>query len=202
MTIKHQEIRVKGRRVKHPNESKYVGRACMETLQSFTQIMECLEESEVDQLLEGTLVYDEESTVELFDEIKEGDIIGCVLHEKNQGWVPTQWKVSEIPEGEDMLKCVTRYKPERERDIYFEDISIGLVMGLAEILIRDDKPFGVSEEIEYVVHVPLIEKEDEDEEDQTETADNTVNESSGTTAEANMDSASNTKAREIPILRS
>ena len=134
----------------------------METQQAFLQVMECLEEKEVNQFLEGTLVYDEESTTELFDEIKEGDIIGCVTHVLNEGWVPAQWKVMEIPEGDDVLKCQTRYEPKREREIFYEDVSIGLVMGMCEILLRDDKPYGVSEEIDYIFRVPVYEMTEEE----------------------------------------
>ncbi len=41
----------------------------------------------------------------------------------------------------------------QEIDVCFEDVSYAFGAGFAEILERDGKPFGVSEEIEYTVNV-------------------------------------------------
>lgn len=172
MTVKHTDITVKGKIKKHPNEKLYPGRPCFETGNAFMQALECLTEDEFNQMLNKTLIYDEESTAELFDEIKPGDIIGVCGHEEGIGWVAKQWEVLSIDPESDTMECLTRYKPAEQRTLYFEDISIGMVLGLAEILLRDDKPYGIETEVEYKVrflhdeHVDTGESEESDVDDE------------------------------------
>ena len=172
MTVKHTEFKIKGKRKLHPNEKNYPGRPSVEIQNLFLQVMECLESDEMEQVLQGTYIGDEERTSELFDSIEVGDIIGVATFEEGRGWVPAQWKVMEIPEGADVLTCIPRIEVRKDenledfeklaerRSIYYEDISIGLLMGRAEILLRGDKPFGVSEEVEYKVLLPYTVNEE------------------------------------------
>lgn len=178
MTVNHVDISVKGKRVKHPNEIKYPGRPCVEAQKAFNQVMECLPIEDMKKFLKGTLVHDEERTAELFDQIQVGDTIGLCSHREGYGMVPEQWVVKEIPKDADILKCHIRNAEEATQDIYFEDISIGLVMGMAEILLRGEKPFGVTEEIEYKVRVFGITKTPKEllVEDDADAIDNMISE--------------------------
>ena len=177
MTVNHVDVSVKGKRVKHPNEIKYPGRPCVEAQKAFSQVMEYLPSEDMEKFLNGTLIHDEEQTAELFDQIQIGDTIGLCSHTEGYGMVAEQWVVKDIPKDADILKCHARNAEEATRDIYFEDISIGLVMGMAEILLRGKTPFGVTEEIEYKVRVfGIVEEPEALVEDDTSAIDNMISE--------------------------
>ncbi len=161
MTIKTTDT-FKVSRKNHPNEKNYPGRPTMETMQAFTQALECLEGEDFDKLCDGTLVYDEERTGELFDSILAGDIIGLCSNIKGVGWVGEQWQVLSIDKEADKMSCQGRYDKDKEREIFFEDVSIGLLLGRAEILLRDGKPYGLTEdELNMTIKiVDLSKKED------------------------------------------
>lgn len=162
MTIKTTDT-FKVSRKNHPNEKNYPGRPTMETMQAFTQALECLEGEDFDKLCDGTLVYDEERTGELFDSILAGDIIGLCSNIKGVGWVGEQWQVLSIDKEADKMSCQGRYDKNKEREIFFEDVSIGLLLGRAEILLRDGKPYGLTEdELSMTIKIlDMSKKEDE-----------------------------------------
>lgn len=154
-------------RKNHPNERMYKGRATMETQGAITQALECLDEQQFGELALGTLIYDEESTAELFDSILPGDIIGLCGLEPLVGWVSHQWEVLETDSDLDMLKCKQRYSPHKEKLITFEDVSIGLLLGRAEILLRDGKPYGLTdEEMNMTVQILDLSKKESDASDE------------------------------------
>jgi hypothetical protein len=144
----------------------------MENIQAFTQALECLEEDDFDKLCNGTLVYDEERTAELFDSILPGDVIGLCNNVKDVGWVGEQWSVLKVDSEADKLLCQARYDEHKVREVFFEDVSIGLLLGRAEILLRDGKPYGLSEdEMSYSINIVDMSKPAEE---ATETTEETI----------------------------
>lgn len=172
MTVKIAESNTfKVTRKDHPNERMYLGRATMETQGALNQALECLSSEEFDKLALGTLIYDEESTAELFDSIQVGDVIGLCGLEPRVGWTSHQWEVLSIEKDLDMLKCKQRHPPHKEKIITFEDVSIGLLLGRGEILLRDGKPYGLSEdEQSYNVSIVDLSKEKDEKDSQETTA--------------------------------
>lgn len=162
MTIKTTDT-FKVTRKNHPNEKNYIGRPTMETMQAFTQALECLEEDDFTKLCEGTLVYDEERTAELFDSIQAEDIIGLCHNVKGVGWVAEQFKVLSIDKESDKMFCQSRYNKEKEYEFFFEDVSIGLLLGRAEILIRDGKPYGLTDDqLNMTIKIVDLSKKEEE----------------------------------------
>lgn len=160
MTIKTTSTNeIKFSRKDHPSERRYVGFSCYETQNAVNQCLEILEGDEFTQMFQGTLIYDEDGTAEFFDEIKVGDIVGLVTHDEGGGWIPRQYKVLETKvDGLDKHLVENRFGEEKtQREITFEQVSIALLLGYAEILKRDDKPYGLSAdqmELKIVFNVP------------------------------------------------
>lgn len=147
MTVKITDnTSIKYTRKNHPNERLYNGRPTMETMNAIMQALECLDDDEFEKLATGELIYDEESTAELFDSFEKGDVIGLCGMVEGKGWIPEQWTILDIDVEGDRLFAESRYEPKIEREIFFEDISVGLLLGRAEILLRDNKPYGLSDE--------------------------------------------------------
>lgn len=149
MTIKTTSTNeIKFSRKDHPSERRYVGFSCFETQNAVNQCLELLESDDFTKMFQGTLIYDEDTTAEFFDEIQVGDIVGLVTHEDGGGWVPRQYKVLETKvDGEDKHLVENRYgEVKTQQEITFEQCSIALLLGYAEILKRDDKPYGLSDE--------------------------------------------------------
>ena len=162
MTTEIQErFTIKGKRKGHPNAEKYPGRPSMEFTNGLRNFLGDLSETERDQFQEGTLVFEEESSAVFYDSIEVGDVVGLgVLQGFDEHKQPAayKFKITEICEGQDLMKArnVTwedaKARPEykgEEVEVAFEDFSVGFGMGFGEILERDGKPFGVSEEIDY-----------------------------------------------------
>lgn len=154
MTVKITDS-FKVTRKDHPNERLYNGRSTMENIQAFTQALECLDPDDFDKLCTGTLVHDEERTAELFDSILPGDIIGLCSNVRGVGWVGEQWSVLNVDLEADKLLCQSRFDEHKVREVFFEDISIGLLLGRAEILLRDGKPYGLPED-ELSYHINIV----------------------------------------------
>lgn len=171
MTMKVTEHVISTKRKKHPNDGRYPCRPSQELLHAGMKLMTTLPESDRALMKQNNLIIDEVETAELFDEIKEKDIIGVGILRKN-GFIANKYEVTNIVKSNDYLVCQNLLTKEAE-EISFQDISVGFAMGFAEILYRDEKPFGVSEEIEFTLKIHSDEKEDGDassEEEKKETA--------------------------------
>jgi len=156
MTVKISDnTSIKFTRKNHPNERMYNGRPTMETMNAVMQALECLDDDEFSKLATGELIYDEEATAELFDSFEVGDVIGLCAMVEGKGWIPEQWTILDIDVQGDKLFVESRYEPKIERDIFFEDISVGLLLGRAEILLRDNKPYGLSDE-DMQVNITIV----------------------------------------------
>jgi len=182
MTIEvKDEFKIKTKRTEHPNASKYPGRVSFEFNQAKFKFMNELNDCDLDKLLSGTLIVDEEMSSAFFDSIQDNDVIGLGLlngiNELNQNihQEPAAYKflVLKVDRQRDVLVCrnitwepkkagnkVSSYRISAlegyegtEVEVAFEDVSVGLGMGYAEILERNGELFGCDQEIEYNVKV-------------------------------------------------
>lgn len=166
MTMKVTEHVISTKRKKHPNDGRYPCRPSQELLHAGMKLMTSLSESDRALMKQNKLIIDEEETAELFDEIKEKDIIGVGILRKT-GFIANKYEVTNIVKSNDYLVCQNLLTKEAE-EISFQDISVGFAMGFAEILYRDEKPFGVSEEIEFTLKIHSEEKEETNSENSSE----------------------------------
>lgn len=166
MTMKVTEHVISTKRKKHPNDGRYPCRPSQELLHAGMKLMTSLSESDRALMKQNKLIIDEEETAELFDEIKEKDIIGVGILRKT-GFIANKYEVTNIVKSNDYLVCQNLLTKETE-EISFQDISVGFAMGFAEILYRDEKPFGVSEEIEFTLKIYSEEKEETNSENSSE----------------------------------
>jgi hypothetical protein len=166
MTIKQIDtFKVKGKRKEHPMARKYPGRPSMEMTQALQKFYDDLDDSEKEWFLKGTLVFEEAVVAPFFDALQEGDVIGLGLVKGYEEFDTThpsalRFKIVKVYEGEDRIRVQNvsfeKY-PEmkhtllQETDLCFEEISWGFGCGMADILERSGKMFGVSEEMEYEV---------------------------------------------------
>jgi hypothetical protein len=127
------------------------------------KLIDTLSKNQQKLFLEGNLIIDEDDTAELFDAIQEEDIIGLGIHRKFGGFSSNMYKIVKVHKDKDYMECENAYSKEVE-EISFQDFSIGLALNAAEILYRDDKPFGVSAEQEIVVKIHYDEKDAKKEE--------------------------------------
>lgn len=157
------EFTVKTKRKEHPNARKYPGRASMEFGTVLTKFLSDLEPEEREQFRDGELCFEPEVTAGFFDGIIEGDVVGVGLLRGFDGSPAAyQFKILSIDRQADTMQArnVTWEDEKKrpgykggERELTFEELSCAFGMGMGEILERDGKPFGVSEEIEQVVKI-------------------------------------------------
>lgn len=130
----YEVIETKVKRDKHPNQWKYPGRSGNEHKMALLKYMQTLNKDQFGLLAKNKLISNEENTMNFFNEIKTGDLVGIK---------DTLYKVVSKNEnsfsGEISLKNKTV-------EIDLPTIDFSLATGFAEILWRDDKPYGVDEE--------------------------------------------------------
>jgi len=155
-------------RKRHPNDVRYPCRGSHEVLDAGRKLMTFLNNDDpvqLDQLRDGQLILDEEETAELFDSIKKEDVIGLGTFRQtghpNAGFTSNMYTVEEVHPDEDYLEC-RNMRSEEIEEITFQDVSVALALGLAEILYRGDKPFGITNDIEWKISVQEKEEEEED----------------------------------------
>lgn len=154
MTMKiTEEQTVKIRRKNHPNEGKYGGKASMETASALTKLLSILEPSQLEELEERRLILNEEATAELFDSILPEDVIGVAYFKENEGLVSTKMKVSKIENDIIFGTDIVYSKKEFPIEVTFEDVSLANALGFAEILYRDNLPYGVDLDVELKVRL-------------------------------------------------
>jgi hypothetical protein len=170
MTIEIKDtFTIKTKRTEHPNAGKYPGRPSMEFGTGLRNFMSDIGINNLDAFAKGEYVFEESVTAEFFDSILPGDIIGLGVlkgfneygENDNKGPCAYKFKILSIDRDKDVMQArnVTFEHPKRpeytgtETELTFEDLSCGFGMGFGEILERDGKPYGVSEEIELKVKV-------------------------------------------------
>lgn len=156
MTTKTIEHKIKTTIKNHPNEIKYPCRSCQEIIHASYSLLSTLDQEQCKLLFTNDLILNEEETAKLYDEIKVEDIIGVGILRK-RGWTANQYKIKEVTD-KDFLICENRFNNQIE-EISFQDVSVGLALGFAEILYRDEKPFGISTEKEYNVKIKVNEED-------------------------------------------
>lgn len=149
MTMKVQEQTITIQRKNHPNDVRYPCRPTHEVLEAGRKFITSLSPQERNLLLKNDLILDENETSQLFDEFKENDIIGLGILRKD-GFHSNMYRIEKIHVGEDWMECENAYSKEIE-DISFQDVSTGIALGFAEILYREDKPYGVSDSYEFTI---------------------------------------------------
>jgi len=186
MTVEIKDtFTTKVKRKEHPNAPKYPGRPSLEFGSAIRDFLGELSYSEQDKLSEGTLIVEEKDSSEFYDSIEVGDIVGLGLWRglnergENAHNEPAAYKFEITSIDGDMMQArnvtvemhMTKRDPNYRgdtRDLAFEDLSCALGTGYGEILERDGKPFGVSEDIEYTIKiVGPAEEEGEAEEEAT-----------------------------------
>jgi len=169
MEIKDQ-FTIKSKRKEHPNARKYPGRPSMEFGTGLRKFMGELTAAERQEFLEGKLVFEEAVSAEFFDNILVGDVVGlgvlCGINEMGSNTynepAAYKFKILEINRTKDTMRArnITWEDAKRDKeyqgeevDLAFEDFSSALGMGFGEILERDGKPYGVSEDIELKIKI-------------------------------------------------
>lgn len=162
MTVKVKEQTISVERKYHPNAGRYPCRSTHEVLEAGRKFISTLNTSERNQLLENDLIVDEEETAELFDSFKENDIVGLGVI-RSDGFYSNTYRVHKIHKDEDWMECENSLTKEIE-EISFQDVSTAISLGFAEILYREDKPFGVSNSYDFTIKYNYNDEEITDEE--------------------------------------
>jgi len=154
-----------------------------------TALRKFLSELDRDEFLalqKDELVFEEDVAAEFFDSIQEGDVVGVgLLHGLEGEPAAYRFQILSVNTEEDTMyakdvsldeKEMQKYHPDykgAERELSFEEMSVAFGLGFGEILERDGKPFGVSEEIEQVVRIfgPKEELKDSEEKEEEPTED-------------------------------
>ncbi len=151
---------IKTKRKYHPNEENYRGdESTQETMVKEIEFMGSLTDEQSDKFIAGKLIFDEDKLNSYWNEIRKNDIVGF------------QGNVYRVDGKTKATLTLSRRKPKRYRndeDTYAEetkkvsryDLDHMMNIGFTEILYRDGKPYGVSEDLEYKINVALWEDKD------------------------------------------
>jgi len=158
-----EEFTVTTTRKEHPNAKKYPGRPSMEFGSALQTFMSDLDAGERALFQKGELIFEEEISAKFFDSILVGDVVGLGVLRGFEGQ-PCAYKMKILSIDRDadtmQMRNVT-WEDEEKRPEYkgeeamatFEELSCALGLGFGEILMRDGKPFGVSEKIEQTIKI-------------------------------------------------
>lgn len=183
MTMKVQEHTIVTKRERHPNDVRYPCRPTHEIIDCGRKFFDSLTREQQKLLIDKKLIIDESETAELYDSVLENDIIGLGIHRTFGGFTSNMYKVVKIHKANDYMECENVYSKEIE-EISFQDFSVGLALNAAEILYREDKPFGVSTEQKITVKIHYEEKEEEASATETEQTTLPVEESAKATTKS------------------
>ena len=168
MTMKVTEHTIVTEVKRHPNDVRYPCRGTHEIMDAGRKLITSLDLEERKEMLKGTLILDEEETAELFDSVEVKDIIGLGIFRGKEsdtpGFTSVMYEVEKIHKDNDFMECKNCITQVSE-EISFQDFSIGLAMNLAEILYRDEKPFGAPTEQSWTVNIHEEVKDEEESED-------------------------------------
>lgn len=139
----------------HPNDYKFNGmqQSSQDLLMAQLKMFEKLTPDQEIEFEAGTLIYDEERTRDFMDAMLVGDIVGVrntmyrIVSVNDDGFVG-------CPRGYNKYDRKYHFDtPEETVSIY--DLDAALTMGFGEILYRNDKPFGLDDEMTYKVVVKV-----------------------------------------------
>lgn len=164
MTVEIKDsMKIMTKRTDHPSAKKYPGRPSFEFGQCFRKFLVDLTPDEYNAFAKNELFFNPGAAAEFFDSILEGDVVGLgLIKGLNDKCEPSahKFKITKIDTENDVMQArdCTYENPKypeykgQEVQLTIEDLSCALGMGFGEILERDGKPFGVSEEIEMLVN--------------------------------------------------
>lgn len=161
MTVKITDTTIKIKVKKHPNESKYPGRACRDMMFALLDFVAKLTPEQKSAFEDETLEMDPAETLAAIQTVLPKDQIGLTVQYEN-GWIPTVMTVESIDLENKLISGTDVYAKE-ETVVSFAEASVSKAMGYFEILYRDDKPFGQPDEKELKVRIHYEAKENEEE---------------------------------------
>lgn len=164
---KHEDnfetIKVDVKRTSHPNDWKYVGKAGAEHKMAMTEYLEKLTPEQLDAE-EGSFIFDQTKLNTFLDEVKVNDVLGVnygkyLVLEKTELGLDCK---EHITDDEKKKYHISDEEIEKLRNqkLSNSDIDYGLSTGFAEILYRDNKPYGQSETQEVKIVLPKKEYAD------------------------------------------
>jgi hypothetical protein len=137
---------------RHPNEFKYLGSERDEHFKGLLEFMHKLTPEQHQLFQKDKLFWEPEKTQALFDEIKPDDFVG-VNH--------STYKVLEKGLKTLTLAEIKEYAKAQKANCFYdtvtislEELSVALGQGFAEILYRDEKPYGIEQK--KIVKVQVI----------------------------------------------
>jgi hypothetical protein len=133
-SIKEEILKIK--RKEHPNHRKYIGKKTFDHHQALLDLVMKLSDEENERFVNPNDFIKKEQLDKFLAEIKPKDIIGI----EEQLIILTK-KTDNGIIGDDF------YGKKTDIFIPIKNIDIALCMNCCEILYRDEKPYGVSEEV-------------------------------------------------------
>lgn len=153
---KHFEvIKTKVKRDTHPNEWRYCGKQGNEYKMAWLKYMKNLSKEQFELAKQNKLMLDEEKTREFLDTIQVNDVVGI-----------RENKYKVLSKNENSLRGeIIDRKSTREADVTVFDIDYGLQTEFAEILWRNDEPYGVDVEEDVELYIPKASEEEKEQDE-------------------------------------
>lgn len=153
--VEEREEFIETDRKYHPNDGRYVGHAStQEIMMGTVRFLSKLTPEQSAQLQNNELLFDEERTNDFYDFLEVGDIVGVKTN---------AYKILAKDEDDNGVrslllskKTYNRYDRKyefsgEEERLSLYDLDFALSIGACEILYRNDKPYGVDNELSYKV---------------------------------------------------
>lgn len=141
-------IKTMVKRNEHPNTWKYPGRSGNEHKMALIKFMPTLSKEQMNSFALGNLVVNEVAAKKFIYEVKVNDLVGIK---------DTLYRVVGKTTDSLEVEFAKRNEP-TTRTIGLSDIDYGLSTGFAEILWRDDAPYGIDSEEEVSIYIPKQKK--------------------------------------------
>lgn len=128
-----EKIKVRVKNKRHPNEVRYCGKMNHDLRMALLKFLSGLSGSQMAQYEKGSLVLDPVKTKKFISDLKKGDVVGV------------EDSIYEIlSKGSKSVTAESKYT-KVQKDFSLAEIDNALAKGFAEILYRDNKPYGIEE---------------------------------------------------------
>ena len=144
----------------HPNAKKYLGRPSTQEIQmAIIRHMKTLTKDQIQGMKNRTYLHDEARTRDFFDFLEVGDVLGIqttmyrIVEKTDDQIVTNTFKMpsgGKITEKDDLFTG-----PEKTHGLY--DLDYAMNLGVCELLYRNDKPYGVENDLNYRVTLRVYE---------------------------------------------
>lgn len=158
--ISAEEFTLKAKRKYHPNEKNYIGcDSFQETMVAEIMFMGQLNAEQTKLYSKGKLIFSPETTEKFWGEILPNDLLGYkgnvykVVRKTKSGLILNRRKPKYYRNDEDVYETA-------EFKVSKPDIDFALNTKFTEILYRDGKVYGMSEDMEVKVKIKLSEDKD------------------------------------------